>query len=64
MKTQKATLKDKTTEEIATMLAAELETVRKIGFNAGMTRTKDVKQGRTSKKLIAQLKTELASRAE
>ncbi len=63
MKTQKATLKDKTTEELATMLATEMENIRGFRFAEGMTRQKDVKAGRTSKKLIAQLKTELATRA-
>lgn len=63
MKTQKATFKDKTTEELATMLTTELENVRAGKFTQGMTRQKDVKAGRTSKKLIAQLKTELAARA-
>jgi hypothetical protein len=45
------------------MLAAEMEKVRSLRFSYGMTRQKDVKAGRTSKKLIAQVKTELAARA-
>ncbi len=63
MSAQKTDLKSKTTEELTTMLAAEQETLRKLNFSKGMTQMKDVKQGRTSKKLIAQLKTLLASRA-
>lgn len=63
MKTQKATLADKTTEELVLSLATEMENVRGGKFTSGMTRQKDVKAGRTSKKLIAQLKTELAARA-
>ena len=63
MKTQKASLKDKSTEELAEMLTAEMEKVRTLKFTFGMTRQKDVKAGRTSKKLIAQIKTELAARA-
>lgn len=63
MKTQKASLKDKSTEELGQMLATEMENVRSLKFTFGMTRQKDVKAGRTSKKLIAQLKTELAARA-
>ena len=59
----KTDLKSKTTEELAALLATEQETVRKLNFSKGMTQMKDVKQGRTSKKLIAQLKTLLASRA-
>jgi ribosomal protein L29 len=63
MKTQKAGLTDKTVAELNDMLAAEMEKVRSLRFSYGMTRQKDVKAGRTSKKLIAQLKTELAARA-
>lgn len=63
MKTQKASLKDKSTEELAEMLTTEMEKVRTLKFTFGMTRQKDVKAGRTSKKLIAQIKTELAARA-
>ncbi len=63
MKTQKASLKDKSTEELVQMLTTEMEKVRTLKFTFGMTRQKDVKAGRTSKKLIAQVKTELAARA-
>lgn len=54
---------NKTTEELTKTLDEEREKVRSLGFSQGLTRVKNVKEGRTSKKLIAQVLTELRKRA-
>jgi hypothetical protein len=56
---KKNTTKDMTTDDMIKLLAVEQEKVRANTFGAGITRQKNVKEGRASKKLIAQLKTKL-----
>ncbi len=56
-------LKDKTTAELVKTLTEEREKVRSSRFTQGVTRVKNVKESRTTKKVIAQLLTELNSRA-
>ena len=63
MAKKNTSIKDMTTDEAVTMLRAEQEKVRTLTFTKGVTRQANVKEGRASKKLIAQLKTTLTSRA-
>ena len=56
--------KDLTSAELVTKLKEEEEKIRGFKFAEGITRTKNVKEGRAAKKLIAQLKTELAHRID
>ena len=55
--------KDLTTEEIVKQLADEQKKVHGFDFSKNLVRAKNVKERRSSRKLIASLKTELAKRA-
>jgi hypothetical protein len=59
---KKTSHKELATADIIEKIHAEQEKVRTSTFNYGMTRQKNVKEGRESKKLIAQLLTELKGR--
>ena len=61
---KKTDIKNMTTDELTKKLREEEIALHKITFAEGVTRIKNVKEGRAGKKLIAQLQTELRGRAQ